>query len=370
MPLEYWLLTGRSPVNFSLPLLVTDDGQRLVEARICTPLLKVQDMLIFEIMSRVGRVGERDGQRVWMLAHHELMRVATKFEGSVSDPELLVVWGRIRDVDRSWDRKGETVDRDEFITFCHLNGLGENEEWVQFVWNQFTKLMAAWLISRSRPVDLGFAKLYATHYREDWKEILFTENANVRPRRGVKPVKLSEAIWKSRWLKSFLSLDLLAMRQSRGYCLRRLEIQHKPQWYKAMLKIEQENHRRYGSENYAKQVIDNIRYQLRRWVDIYVQWRTAIDRPCASRSVRNVGGSTELVPYAARLMYWKGLVHRQVRHPMDNLLETPPGHPGDRQPQDVFSQDGPVPEVPVMEPQAKDLRNSGRNMASPYNRDS
>lgn len=368
MASEYWLLTGRSPVNYSIPILVVDDGKRLVEASTCTPLLKVQETLVFEIMSRVGRAGERDGQKVWLLSHHELMRVATLFEGAVFDPELLVVWGRIRDVDRSWDRKGESVDRDEFISFCHLNGMGENEEWVQFVWNQFTKLMATWLLARSRPLDLGFAKLYATHYREDWKEILFTENAEVRGRRD--HIKLADAIWHSRWLRSFLSLDLLAMRGGRGYCIRRIEIQHKRQWYKAMLKLERENLQRYGPENYAKGIIDNLRYQLRRWVDIYVEWRAAIDRPGAIRGPGDKRGSVVLVPYSARLLYWKGLVHRQVRHPANNLLETKPGHPADSQPQDVFSPDGGVPAMPALESEAEDLRDGGRDLATPYDRDS
>lgn len=346
---SYWCVTGREPVQFSIPVKVVDRNYRLLEVRVCTVLLKIQEKLLHSILSPISHVGEKDGEVVWMVSESSLSRVATKTSIDSVDPESLLMWGRVLPLTSRVDTS-KVADRDAFVSFCASMGVGTGEEWCQFVWAQFCKLMAEWLVIRDKPLDLGFAKLHNCPMREDWKSIMTW----CFP--GIKNIE------RPRVIRSLSSVDLLDMSSS-GHCIRRLEVELKPAWYKMTSEIEQERYNRLGPHDYARSYIRSITRRGEHWIKIFAAWTEAIRRPCAVRHKGDAQGEQKLVPdFRADKMYWKGV----VVHNIYNLLSARFGVKGFRRISDNLPEaDGSVPEVPDLESDTEDLRSAEGYLAQP-----
>ena len=308
--ISLWLVTGRNPVQFSIPVRVTDSNYRLLEVQTCTSLLKIQERVLSELLTQRSKVGERDGKEVWLISESELSKVATRAAPDVQDPETLLMWGRFTYDSRPENVRGRTADRDEFLEFCHSMGLGESREWVYFTWNQFCKLMMEWMINREKPVDLGFAKLHNCPFREDWKAILTWAFPKLGRGHRVTVSKKSDLMPKlvknRQILEAMFSTDLLTMTRDENYCTRHVEIELKPEWYRVVEDVEKERLNRLGDHEYALYYLNSIKAGVSRWLAAYARWLLAVGRPSALCYPGDVPGRFRLVPSFRRgSMSWK-----------------------------------------------------------------
>ena len=304
--MNLWLLTGRTPVLHQIPVSVLDKGKGYdLEVTPAISLLKIQQQVMDSALTPCGH---KDSD-CWRVKRREFQQIATKAAYDC-DPELYLIWERPRPDNRKDSEKIKAAARDEFCAWCYARGLGESEEHFQYLFSQLKKLMAEWLINTEKPIDLGFIRLHNLPYRPEWKLVL-DWNFSVLSASGWREYRAenpSHRLLKRGMLRGFLSLDLLAFSRFYGICLRHIDVEHMPEWYKMMRIAERERLSKLGRLNYAKEFMRSVKRSLDASISIFARWRTDTSYPSAGCVGGDQSGRFYFVPQSRdRLLYYKAL---------------------------------------------------------------
>jgi hypothetical protein len=164
-----------------------------------------------------------------------------------------------------------------------------------------------------------------------------------------------------------VSLDLLAMRGRPDICYRRVEVEHRPAWWKNMLRIEKGRLRRLGSSEYAASVMAAIRSKFRLTLDLYCGWLANVARPSATDVETGYHGEFRLVPNLSQSTGVR-LVSRKSHLVPVITPNDPPKYRLASNARDIYPAHAILPKVPSFQSDPEKLRNARGILPQPAGR--
>jgi hypothetical protein len=274
-------------------------------------------------------------------------------------PEDVFSWGVEKPVERVNDKyEALAGERDKWVEGLHQLGVGDSYEQCMYFWTQFCKYAADTLINKEQPVDMGFIKLHNCPYRSNWKAVLLSRYPNLgKSLAASKPEQRKEVADRAGLSEEMMSLDLLAMSKpwkGNSLCLRHIEVEHKPRWWRMIIKAERDRLASLnGPYNYASYYMSSVRSMFSRHLGIYINYLAQIARPCAEHVEGVWPGTFRLLPY------WKRRVRYVEHHPLPTVVanKLPAFTPASVE-EVLLVTHGGVPALPDMEQPQENLRNS------------
>lgn len=343
---ELWTISGRNPVSWRIPFYVDwqSDGEALIMSAI--PLYQSHLAAVNQLLTLHGR-REKKG---WSISRTELKAIGEKTPGG--NPEIYFSWGVVRPVDRK--PQEDRAPRDEFIESLFAAGVGESVEQLTYFWREFCHHAAHTLINKEKPVDMLFLRLHNCPFRANWRTILTQRFRKLGPTLQHSSDEARDyAIKQSGLRDEFFSLDLLALSRKTGTCYRHIEIEHRPKWWKLVRRAEKERMER-GPVVYANYFLDSVRRFFKPGIGLYLSWLSQIAKPSVAGCESGHDGSIRFVPNNLA-----GSLHPASREYCGLAPVVPnkfPRFKPESAAETLLAPDGGVPAVPVVQPQAKDVR--------------
>jgi hypothetical protein len=356
---ELWVLHGRVPVIWRLPVYVTWTGDKS-SGQIDAGVHFFQHWWA-AVNQLLGLHGERKGKQ-WQISEFSLKQIGEITKGG--DPELLVMWGSPRPPDRRAD--AERIERDAFIDdyLGRGGGLGLDRAVLITLWRELCAHAAHWMINKEKPLDLHFIRLHNCPYRANWRTILTQRFRRLGPTlHHMSGVDREFAIVRSGIRDELLSLDLLSFNRNTRTCYRHIEVEHRKSWWKLVLRVERERLLQKGPEGYAEYFIDSLRRFVKPALTLYTSWLAQIASPCVADCESGPDGRIRLVPnhlagaLSPSSAEYFGLApvipNKRPRYKPASAAAT------------LFGEDGGVPEMSDLQPSAQDVRERANKAEGP-----
>lgn len=326
-----------------------------------TPLMVKQQKAVEHVLNQAGE----PYRGMWRIRRTHLEQIGEVTTGG--DPENYFAWERPKMSQLPEFQPERRLERDEFLDAIYAAGVGKNRTEVEYWWNQFCKHALDWLVNKDKPVDMYFIRLHNSGYRANWKAVLLGRF----PKLGQL---LSHTLGKdqhyfahkSGLLDQMTCLDLLAMNRERGVCYRMVEVEHRPQWWKNILRVEKTRHRRLGSAGYAKYFLESIRSKLGTNLRLYVEFLSNVARPSAADVECGLAGEFRLVPHLSRSDGVRPLPRKTVLVPIV-VPNDPPTYSPPSDTKQVYPPDAVVSEVPSFQSNPENVRKSRGVLSQPDN---
>lgn len=344
-----WILRGGEPVLWTVPVYVkwiTEEWGTLFYA---LPLLAKQQEAVDAVLAKFAT----PAKGMWEVRKIALERFATLSAGG--DPQTFFSWERPRLVRQSQVAKEERKEITEFLDALYQAGVGKSREEVEYWWLQFCNHALDWLLNKEKPVDMYFLRLHNCPYRQNWRQAILSRFQKVGKLLAHSRGKDREfyAV-RSGVTDELLCLDLLAMHRTDGICYRHVEVEHRPRWWKAVLRVERERMVRLGYIGYASYFMASVRRRLATTIGIYVDWLAAIARPSAADVESGRQGEFRLVPNVPPSdlpHHWAKSEPVPIVVPNSLPKYLPPSKPADLYPAHEM-----LPKVPAVQPPTQDVR--------------
>lgn len=355
---ELWVIEGRRPVLWTIPCYVSwrpsgDGVMCYAMAQIGTP----QIMALREHMRYYGR--EFNGG--WIVSRHELVRTGKSVQPG-TNPEAYFSWHLPRLADMPEHHTQQREERNDFLDSVYLSqSTGLDRTQLEYVWRQFCTQIGEWIINREKPVDFYFFTLHPSPYRENWKTVLLTDFA----------ARTSKAMFRGNGdaLKNmdvrqmFLQSKLLATH--RDLCLRRIELEHKPAWWKHQIKTERHRYRTLGAYQYANEFLNFCIRCLDRSKRLFSTFIQEDNAPAPSDVPGDVAGHFRFVsPKKSEELSQSFLCHSAapaaIAAPASEAKEA-------GEPQSLPGTNGALPALRDIQPETQDVRQQGEHVPESSN---
>lgn len=356
MDKELWVLSGRSPVLWTIPFYVAYDSNGLAVMESAMSLTLRQREAVAERLSLIGE--RKDG--FWHVKRTDLEQAGTITAGG--DPELYFSWSLPRPQDEKPDPDKD--QRSEFLDALFMAGVGKSRGELEYYWNQFCRHMLDWLLNKQKPVDLYFLKLHPTPYRANWKQILCGRYPKLWRTVGQKSGAMRDLILdQSGFREHLLCLDLLAWNMRDGICYRHVEVEHCKGWWSNVRNTERARMINAGVFGYAKNVTDCLKRNLAASLRIYGAYLAQIARPSVAHVEGDAYGEYRFVPnvprghtrpYPPRTVLQDGVFSSKI-----------PDFVPARQPADEDGEKSVLLKMPVVQRPDEDLRDGGGDVPAP-----
>lgn len=255
---ELWTISGRDPVNWTVPFYV--DWKSNCAVLTCgVALLARQRVAVANFLSVHGQPFEGK----WIVKRGNLEGIAQRTPGG--DPEMYFVWSAPKPKPLPKDGLEE---RSEMAEAMHKAGIGETVAHAHILWTSICRLVAHRMINEEKPVDMFYFKLHNCPYRANWLTIL-----TQRIRRRLRSNAEEELTGYTDLLES---TDLLSYNRRNRLCYRHVEVEHGRRWWKLVTRVESERMKVKGDHGYADYFLDSLRrfYPVAR--RIYDSWLAQI----------------------------------------------------------------------------------------------
>lgn len=356
MDRELWVLSGRSPVLWTIPFYVVydADGMALMESAMILSARQRE-----AVAERLSLTASIKGQ-FWCMKPTDLEQAATIAAGG--DPELYFSWSLPRPEEEK--HTPDRDDRSEFLDALFMAGVGKTRGELEYYFNQICRHALDWLLNKQKPVDLYFVKLHPTPYRANWKQILCSRYPKLWRAVGTKTGPRRELmLLQSGFTDDLLCLDLLAYNVKDDYCYRRVEVEHCKTWWSNVKNTERARMAGRGVYDYAKNVTDCVKKGMEASLRIYGAYLAQIARPSVAHVEGDAYGEYRFIanvprghtrPYPPRVIAQDGVFPSKL----------PDFIPAGRPPDADETQPG-VLHLPAVQPQADDVRNGGADVPPP-----
>lgn len=359
---ELWIIRGREPVNWTVPVYVTWQTQEWGILYFAVSLMVKQQHCVEQVL----RLAAEPYKAMWRIRRTHLEKIGDLTTGG--DPESYFSWERPRLAQQPEFSPERRKERDEFIDAIYQCGVGKSREEVEYWWNQFCKHSLDWLINKEKPVDMYFIRLHNSPYRANWRTALLGRF----PRLGallahVGGVNRDFVAHKSGLTEQMLSLDLLAMKRPENICYRMVEVEHRPSWWKNVLKVEKTRFERLGCAGYAAYFMESVRSRLGLTLHLYVEWLAHVARPCAADVECGLAGEFRLAPHLPKSDGVPVIPRKSHLVPIV-VPNSPPRYSPPSAAKDLYPPHETMPEVPPVQSNPKELRNSRGVLQQPVDR--
>lgn len=244
---EMWVISGTLPVTWQIPVLVEHVGDGM------TSFCSAMQLTSYQRETLSQQIGHNMERGRWRLSQTQLGRIGKKVNAT-GRAEDHFIWTPRRG--SLWLRNHKIKDRSEFVASMYLKGVGKSETEIEYWLNQFCNHMVWWLLNKETPIDLYFAKLWPWPLRTNWKEKFKAEKTDPWKRR---------AFYRFHRHRTFIAWDRTA-------CLRGVEMELTPVWYRLMRRVEHDRVKMLGRDVYAERYLRwilRVREQFKR---IWTQW--------------------------------------------------------------------------------------------------
>ncbi len=360
--IEIWTVSGRTENIWTIPIHVLWISGKRCLVRPAITLLAIQTS---EIERKLDKNGNRRGGQ-WKMTDFKLKRIAIKTTGG--DPEQYLSWsGRMRTQDNQQIENDDT--RDFLDEFYLKNTQMLSREDLSVFWFLLCQHMAHWVINRERPVDLIRWKIQPSVLRGNWKQIFFDSLLITNLKNHVIQVamsrgheRFSSAMIECGDAKILRDVRLLAFDPSENICYRKAELEHTPAWWETIRKVELQRYQNSIEGGYEKQLRESAARQQKMHIRLFHQFLAEMACPIPLIH-KGVDGKCKMV--APKTKYAAG-AHRGTRFKrvfigrLDYVKA--PKEPSAAK--CVSVEDGKLPEMPTVQPDPKDVRDSGDRQPS------
>lgn len=357
-PSELWVVEGRKPVLWTMPIYVAWKTANEGVAISALPQLnhKQRDALR-KHMSEYGR--EFNGG--WLVFKHELARTARPVTPG-SDPECLFSWHLPRLQDSPEHLTEERIERSDFLDSLHQSGtVPLDRAQLEYVWRQFCVHIGEWLMIREKPIDFYLFTLHSSPYRSDWKRIVREDIAAETTRAAIYQQGSNFD------LREFLMQPkLFAYHPTRNICLRRVEVEHKKAWWKQQIKIETAKLKHLTPVAYARQFFDFCHRCLQCSMRLFAAFMVEDKTPAPNDVAGDMAGTFYFVPSRPAKAVLRSLLGYSIT-PRASLSAKPKAQEAGAA-QAVSATNGGVSAVPDISPKAQDVRDTGSDVSQSADR--
>lgn len=352
------------PVDWEIPVFITTkEGEAFVTVTPAHYLLSIQRKALATVLNNFGP--EVEGK--WRLPKEWVER-KTKTP-KMPEPEQCMYWGKPKTkIEMKRDAPtGQNAERQEFLNAFYANtGMGNSRAEVELWWHAFMTFAANWMLLDRKPVDMFFIKLHPSPYRANWKAILLHRFPNLgrlicRTRAEKRDILMSE----SGLLDAMISLDLLAYNDKEKHCQLRVEVEHRPSWWKLVKKSETARMLQFKPYGYASRFMDFVKRSLPTTSRLYTLWLSEIARPTVATDEGLEASRFEFMANDGRN---EAFPRCHEPYPTDCIVPNKlPIHSGFSSARDLFETYAVMPEVSDIQPPYENVWNVGSNVYGPEN---
>lgn len=255
--------------------------------------------------------------------------------------------------------KSHSKDAEAFLQFLHdETGIATMDD-LRALWHVLQRWGQEWLYRKQKTLDLGFVRLDALPYRQNWKQIFLARLPGVA-RWFRKPPKERRALMEinPETANCIRGSWMIEIDSSEWFVYWTIEARQTSLWREYVAKNERKRYRNFSRFAYASWWRSQVNRMEHRIYDILSDFVLATARPCAGLPPCDVHGRTHLVPK---------IPEGRVLPQGEDYLETFVVSPDPTQDVDGRGELGevrfppePLPPVPDVQPAAEDMRNSGR----------
>lgn len=364
---SFWVIWGRSPVRWTMPVHVTWDGNEATVFPLIAPLPAYIEAAYKDRMMEFSIVLERG---MWRLSRLRLLEIGYERTGN---PDEHFSWALPHPATNPALKENVNPDREEFIDALHLAGVGRTRDEVAWWWATFCNHALDWMWNKRKPVNLYAFNLHLLPYRMNWRLALHAKHR-----------ELAATIWKKRrenqmsnsvgkdFLKDLSSTRLLAMHRGKGYVYQHVDVEHLGAWWKLNIRVERRRRKQLGFCGYLSYITDCVRRAIPVATRIYLAYLQNMGRPSAQLAHRNYAGGRGLEQVSFRRYTKEGGKSTRDKNLISDKTMANLGsnlyrrfrrhHVGFNVSEKVSCPDEPLPTMPDLQPEAQDLRNGGAHL--------
>lgn len=266
---ELWEVSG---IGWRLPISVEWHGNlSITRVRMGggIALLKMQRAVLRKVLDKVGEHRD-DNRNAWWILPDDLNAIAQKVESEDPDPEDVVLWsieaGRKETVTPIF----ESAMCNEFLEFyCRDGLLGEPVE-AAVAYQDFCNHGLRWMLLHQKPWDLGFAVLYPTPMRADWKQII---EGLILKQQGKRYSRIKDLTGK---LDYFVMGELLSLLWGGELIRWNIEVKLRKGWHLVNLRMERSKHAKgkpkQRNQTYTSLVNETLRRLLPYHCELFLSY--------------------------------------------------------------------------------------------------
>lgn len=242
-------------LNWRLPMHVRMFNEDIVQVELISGFhyLQKQREALFSL-SKPFIVAK--AMSLWRMNLADLPKIAEP--SSCDDPEDVVIWAAPLELPKSED----------FITAYSKwdKTMIENTATAKVVWDSLCRYMQHWMLVKEKPIDFGFAKLYALMARKTWDIAIYNK---FRMKDGAPPVKYrgNQFITAIKENEDYLckvmtSEDILAWDSKREICRWVLEVAPSKSFEAAMIAVEEMRRGSKTQQGYFNEIVELLKRQI------------------------------------------------------------------------------------------------------------
>lgn len=277
-----WTLTD---TRWKLPIVVffpyeTDIATVQIPEPTLVPLLKKQKASITERLNATCFNKSDNGE--WFYPREKLLQVAKPYDGD--DPEDVVEWRpAMAGIMERAPGSGRTVeqirDTDSFLKPLVASGFFRTLEAAEMTWNIFTTRMMDRLVNEQLSIHMGFCKLYAIPYRQNWKQLLFQMDRTRFIRNGRRSPDALSAMKDRKVPQAMIEERLTAWIEEENRIDWTLEVVPTNQWAQLLDMAEEARRVARGKWGYLHGVVDTMKRLLPLSIDVYRHYLERLSKP-------------------------------------------------------------------------------------------
>lgn len=308
---ELWVVSGRLEDGFawSLPIYVhpfrSEDGERWFRVKRAGSYTASQYRCLKPVIDSFDHCP--NDQNAWWFSDASLLKFARKHPGI--NRETTIVWPGYEppkidrgDVDNDEEdlqlepEPGFSALESEFLKRVH--GLLGSIAWeeLKIIWLAVRKEAKKFLVTDRRVLDLGFARIIAMPYRQNWKEALTVRFSALISAFRKPPGERQEALTEAGVYKALASAKLLAIDAKHRFVRWTLETLPSRELEQSLEEQEFARLQKIGHAAYANHILGAMSKRLKYTLEILRHYSGAVSVPAGAICEGKTFGSVTLIP--------------------------------------------------------------------------